>query len=108
MSSTDTSSYKVGGYSGTNEVYLNPLKTSTDNMDLVWKPSTIKFEYDERDPTLRLPGSFGEVVFFPGMEGPFKETQSITMDSGLLYQDYSEQERYRQQYMKDYQNKYTK
>lgn len=68
-------------------MYLNPLKTTTDTSQTIWKPSSISFQFDDREPLKRAAGSIGDVVIYPGMEGPFKNTQSIVYDSGLLFQD---------------------
>lgn len=34
-----------------------------------------------------MPGSIGDIVFFPGRDGTFKDTQTATLDSGLYLRD---------------------
>lgn len=34
-----------------------------------------------------MPGSIGDIIFFPGKDGPFKETQTIVVDSGIFVRD---------------------
>lgn len=60
-------SYKIGDYSSNEEteIYLNPLKTSSDTSETSWKKASISFQIDQRSPDQYLNGSIGEAMYYP-------------------------------------------
>lgn len=69
LPAADGASYYIGAYAVSgNEVYLNPM-TGAFTGDATWKKSTIAWYYDQRDPSKKMPGSIGDIIFYPGLEG---------------------------------------
>jgi hypothetical protein len=79
----DAASFHLGAYAITNgETYLNPLKSGVT--DASWKNSGLAWAFNERTPATRPPGSVGDATYYTNMDGPFKETQTITVDSTII------------------------
>jgi len=52
LSTNIQGNYQIGDYNElTEEVYLNPLKTTTHSAETTWKTTNIDFYFDERDPS---------------------------------------------------------
>jgi len=63
----------LGNYaSGSGETYLNPMTGGV--IDTAWKVSTIAWNINETTPSTRLPGTIGDIIFYPADDGPYKET----------------------------------
>lgn len=66
---------------GTTKVYLNPLlstSTATGGTDRWKKPATDSatiYGPTSYNPLTGEPNTIGDIVFFPGFDGPFKESQ---------------------------------
>lgn len=50
--------------------------------------STIAWKYTDYN-SANVPGSIGDAIYYPGFEGPFKETQTKTIDTAVLFKLYN-------------------
>ena len=75
LNSNIQGTYQIGDYSSTDgSVFLNPLKTTTDTSETTWKRSQNVLAFDERDPSVFLPGSLGNAVLYPDIGVAFNQT----------------------------------
>lgn len=75
--------YHIGNYLSSEGVFLNPAKTVTDAGN-GWILSSLSWAIAEIDPSIRIPGSIGDAIYFSRANGPFKATQTIKIDSPNL------------------------
>lgn len=75
---------------------MNPLVSGIT--DGTWKVTDTVFAYNERNPAARPPGSLGDAIFFPARDGPFKETQTLVVDSSLFIKQIKEKKQENQQF----------
>jgi len=74
LSGSIIGNFHLGTYATSEQiVYLNPGKI-VNPTDTAWVASQITFGYNERDPSIRNPGSIGDIIYFSRAEGPFKAT----------------------------------
>jgi hypothetical protein len=86
LPATDAANYYLGAYPASEATFLNPAKVVTDTN---WVASTIAFAFDEQDPSLRYPGSIGDVIYYSRKNGPYKDSQTIAVDSPFFTNIYS-------------------
>lgn len=78
-----TSNYYPGAYPATEGVFLNPLE-GKGSSETTWPITSTKWAISTRDPTANNPGSFGQIMYYPAFDGPFKESDTDTQDSAVL------------------------
>ena len=111
LPATEAANYFLGNYPTAGGVFLNPVTAGIPVAETTWGNSQISLAYQEKDPRIRLPGSVGDIIFYPAREGVFKDTQTITIDSGFFLRDVMAKRKENEDYeMKkdDYNQKRTK
>jgi len=64
------------------EVYLNPLASTVNNAD--WKWNEMHIEVKNAPSSTFIPGTIGNFIYHPTLEGPFKLSQTETVDSTII------------------------
>lgn len=87
LPAADAADYYLGAYddSGTN-LWLNPLQTI--DAGTTWPVSNLAWKYTDYN-SANVPGSIGDAIYFPGFDGPFKLTQTKTIDTAVLFKLYT-------------------
>ena len=78
----DRLDYHLGNYQG-NQLYFNPAQSGV--VDYFWKNSDHQWSVTDRDPAKHISGSIGDVIFYPNSTGPFRESQTYSMDPHFIY-----------------------
>jgi hypothetical protein len=97
LPATQGANYWLGNYAATDGVFLNPAKSGLPT-DAIWLNSDTVWAYNERNPMNKLPGSIGDIIYYPGREGIFKDVQTVTLDSGLFLGDIAAKREENQQF----------
>lgn len=87
----DGAEHHLGAYAVTAtapEVWFNPL-TSIGVTDTAWTASAMIWGQTDNDPSMYMPGTIGNAVYYPGLDGPFKETQTTLLDVQILQSFYN-------------------
>jgi hypothetical protein len=111
LPATQGANYWLGNYAATEGVFMNPVTSGIPTAETLWTNSNTVWAYRQVNPANRLPGSIGDIIYYPGREGPFKETQTVVLDSGLFIQDIMDKRKENQDFEAkkgDYNQKKTK
>lgn len=86
MPAADAADFYLGTYdnTGTN-LWLNPLQTRDSGAG--WNVGLSSFAFTDYN-SANVPGSIGNAIYYPGFTGPFKESQTMTVDTAVLFKLY--------------------
>ena len=88
LPTASAANYFLGDYATADGVFINPATTVTD-AGSIWVQSTISFSYTDTDPSVRVPGSIGDAIYYSRATGPFKSTQTLKIDQPILSDVYT-------------------
>lgn len=83
LPTTSSSVYHIGAYPTNAEVWFNPLIDGAFDAGK-WDKSLLAWFVNERNPSMNLPGTIGDIIYYPGANSPFKDTQTKLIDWGIV------------------------
>lgn len=90
LPATSVTTHHLGAYDLANGIWLNPQIVKVTTPSVADFPAvTYVWGQVLDDPTMAVPGEIGNAVYYPDVDGPYKDTQTITTSARELMNNYA-------------------